>query len=298
MARRLIRRTTDLVAIGFVIAFSLTTGRQVIEWWREEPAEPRSSRVTAVDAGRLLAPDQPLLLQFGDLPVEMSQLVVRTDPQNAWNRLQERIQETLAQAGAASDTAGSQFLSQKRAASELRVLELAASESPVAELECGAVFRFADQFAGAFAVFFGPGENRAERVLAGRLLAWGFLLPEGSAGWRLYQFQRRAQEAEREPVPVTGPAGSRRLLSAGSATSGTLVAFRGPGSLTDWRRHFDNWYVRNGWIPAVDWVQTDSTAGARYRHGLAATERLAEVRLVKNESGEVTGLLQFPGAGE
>ncbi|MCY2962602.1 MAG: hypothetical protein NT069_02945, partial [Planctomycetota bacterium] len=250
-----------------------------------------------VDPSQLGARGEPLLVEFGDLPVRMYQVTMTGDPESAWSELHNRVRAVLtsepSNAVAESDNAS------EPAASEKRILELASQLEPSEEIaRTGGVFRFSEWFAGAFSIRYGTGETRADQIRSGRLVAWGLLVPNGTDGWRIFQFERTgvATEADRSQIPA--PPGGMRILATGSEAAGRLVAFRGSGRLSDWRDHFASWFAGHKWEIAREWGGSLDTTGALYQRITSRGSEWAEIRLLLDDAGSIRAVVQIYGAGD
>src|SRR5262245_20311681 len=80
VSRKIARRTTDLIAVGVVLIGGLSIGRQVVEWWRDEPAQGAAApQASGIDP----TGDGPLRLEFGDYPLAMERQTIVGDQDSA-----------------------------------------------------------------------------------------------------------------------------------------------------------------------------------------------------------------------
>jgi hypothetical protein len=271
--------------IGIVLATSLTVGRQLIEWWHDDsgiegPRSPLGVDIPAWD-GR----DGPLLVEFGRLPVQMRQELIRGSLADAQQALRDWLARSLATSSPAADRGGE---------NEKRILELVSQlPPPVIWTRAGLVTDFEEQLLGSLAIRLGPGKTLPERILAGRLTAWGLLWPAPNGDWRLYEFQRVASPSVDDPLRIDGPPESVRLLAVGHAESGALLAFRGPGTLAGWQSAFDEELTAHGWQRLGNWQGPGGSRGVQFSRPHRRGRELADLRLVRDNSGTLLAMVQI-----
>lgn len=283
--RRLTGRAVDLAVIGVVLATSLTVGRQLIDWWHDDSGLEIPRPPVGVDLPAWDGHDGPLLVEFGRLPVRMRQELVRGSLAEAQQALRDRLARSLAANPPASATGG---------ANEQRILELVSQlPPPVIWTREGLVTDFEEQLLGALAIRLGPGETLPERIRAGSLTAWGLLWPAPNGAWRLYEFQRLATASNNDPLRLAGPPESVRLLAIGQAESGALLAFRGPGTLGGWQSSFDEELISQGWQRLGNWQGPEGSRGVQFFRPHAGGRELADLRLVRDNSGTLLAMVQI-----
>ncbi|MFN7766294.1 MAG: hypothetical protein ACK5UC_03745 [Planctomycetaceae bacterium] len=270
--------------IGIVLATSLTVGRQLIEWWHDDSGLEGPRAPVGVDLPAWDGHDGPLLVEFGRLPVQMRQELIQGSLDEAQQALRDRLARSLASSPQASDSRG---------ANEQRILELVSQlPPPVIWTRAGLVTDFEEQLLGALAIRLGPGETLPERILTGRLTAWGLLWPAPDRAWRLYEFQRVASTSNDDPLRIDGPPESVRLLAVGHAESGALLAFRGPGTLGAWQSAFDEELTSHGWQRLGNWQGPEGSRGAQFSRPNPRGRELADLRLVRDNSGTLLAMVQ------
>lgn len=275
----------DVAVIGIVLATSLTVGRQLIEWWHDDSGLEGPRPPIGVDLPAWDGRDGPLLVEFGRMPVRMRQELVRGSLAEAQQALRDRLARSLASSLPAAGSSG---------ANEQRILELVSElPPPVLWTREGLVTDFEEQLLGALAIRLGPGETLSERILAGRLAAWGLLWPAEEGAWRLYEFQRVNSTSDDDPLRINGPPESVRLLAVGHAESGALLAFRGAGTLGGWQSDFDEELTAHGWQRLGNWQGPDGSRGVQFSRPHPGGRELADLRVVRDNSGTLLAMVQI-----
>ena len=285
VARRMTSRTTDLIAIGLVVAASLTFGRQVLQWWHAAP----SPTTTAAPASQPPWEDplQPVALEFGDLPLSMTRQTVVGDADAAVAALVRHCER-----GAAA--ARSPWRDWD--AAERQLLARTEGLTPVAE-EAGVwqVYVIDRQFPMAAGVRrFASGANEAARGHP-RLVCWGMAMPAGESAWKLFLFQGAVQG---HPVPtglpeVPLPPDGQRSLSLRDERGGMLVGFSGKGSPPQWIQFYDDWFAERGWSAEEGWLSAGGAWSARFRKPGVPEAGRVEIQFAEAANRELTGLLQI-----
>jgi hypothetical protein len=123
-----------------------------------------------------------------------------------------------------------------------------------------------------------------------RVVVWGIAAPMGKAEWTLCTFQLATGSAEvgRGPVEVPLPPGGHRTLSM-QAEGTRTVALSGPDRPGQWKRFYDEWFMRQGWRSAASW----RPFGAAWRARFAAPDRggLVDIHFGPDGRGGLSGLL-------
>jgi hypothetical protein len=280
-------RTTDLIAIGLVIAASLTFGRQILQWWHAAPPPaPATPAAPATGAPweNLL---QPVSLEFGDLPLSMTRQTVIGDGGAAVEALVRHCER-----GAAA--ARSPWRDWD--AAEQQLLARTEGLTPVAE-EAGVwqVFVIDREFPMVAGVRrFVSSEKEAARGNP-RLVCWGMAMPAGESAWNLFVFQGAVAgnvgHAVLPAVPL--PRDANRNLSLRDERGSMLVGFSAQGSPAEWTEFYDDWFGAQGWSSEDGWISAGGAWSARFRKPAAPQAGRVEIQFAEGANRELTGLLQI-----
>src|SRR5262245_36752603 len=87
IARRIASRTTDLIAIGVVLAAALSFGREIVVWWRAEPPTVTIDAAAEAPAALWETPGAAVTLDFGDRPLSLARQSVSGEHDRALEAL-------------------------------------------------------------------------------------------------------------------------------------------------------------------------------------------------------------------
>jgi len=285
LARRMRGRTTDLIAIGVVLVAGLSFGRQVTEWWRDEPAKETPAD-NAATTGGWGDGGAPVTLEFGDSPFAMSRQSVPGDREQALKRLRERcrtIVESISEPTRPLDDA------------ERAILTKTKTLKPIAE-QPGHWRLY--EIVSQFTMICGVRDVRPNNPeTSSRVVCWGMAFPMSERSWNLYVFtETTAPSTALSGLPdVPVAPGGRRILSLKEDCGGSLVGFSGNGSPQSWSRFYDNWFKSHGWHAPHGWNHAPGNHAARFVPQEANQLGSVDIQLGEDGSGAVMGLISRIG---
>jgi hypothetical protein len=228
LARIIAGRATDLFAVGLVLMVGLSAGKQIVAWWRVEPAS--MSHPVAVGADELADWDARAVdVTIGDSGATLSRRIISGDRSSAEQALAKLCSDVSARAAASAEQ-----VSADEAAWLRRIETLPTAIETGDSLD--AVYLPPAPLPQAVAVrqVSGRSADGADH----RITATAWALPFGEQRWLLYATPFVAQSGE----PVTGelalPPGARRILGWSDENGAAVVAFEGGGSLQDWSGYY------------------------------------------------------------
>lgn len=256
------RRALDLFVIAWVAAVGMTTGRQLIDWWREDPSTaPQPVRDTGGDWYR-----RPVEFSIGQrgLPLYRSPFVgTRAEVER---QLLQRVQSHLKDA-VLPDTPPD--------ADEQSFLEKLRTELPIAtDHGRGTLYRWPAPWPGVVGTL-PAGETE-------RIITHGFAVPSGNEKWTVYVLSSLARRGKSDSNPIL-PSGAVPLLSWTDEEGRRVSTFRGTGSLTEWATFWQQQHRSED--RAVHEV-SESAATLQFRTDKFVTE----IQLQRAEDGMLTGV--------
>ena len=292
VARRVARRTTDLLAIALVLIAGLGLGRQLIGWW-SEPETPAPIMEPATG----LRSETPLTLEFGDSAFALERTPVAGSRETALARLVDACA-----AIAASPTAQLGPPTPPTPA-EVRLIAAAAALEPVREdpdrwriqVVDGPVIMAAalSQSSERSDPTLEPGDSRTNESQSPGVLCWGLAFPADESRWVLYTF-RPAAESTSSAVPEIAaclPRGSRQVLSAVDAAGDRFTMFEGPGPLDAWQRSITACLETAGYHESTRSQLTTSGWTARFEPSGTQHLPAIEIYITPSESNTLTGIV-------
>ena len=305
LPRLITSRTTDLLAIAIVLIASLTMGRQMLEWWQDEPP-------AVLDMGPLEnlgaewgGNSRPVTLEFGDSPLSMTRQVLSAgNIKAALDSVRQRCQTVLLESGppAAEPDKG-----------ELEQLETLSKLTP--ELEQPGLWQVYT-ISGGLPLVIGvktftakSGKTAAASPPDGRrVICWGLVFPGLSPGsWTTYTFTRRPADVgdSRDNLirdfdlgRLTLPADCRRTVVMQEAGQSGLLGFQGAGRSDDWQRHFSGWLGEQGWSLPEGWQAVKGGWTGRFvrREPGRVDDSTLQIQCYQQPTGQGVGLIQlYPG---
>ncbi|HUG92894.1 MAG TPA: hypothetical protein VML55_18780 [Planctomycetaceae bacterium] len=286
ISRRIARRTTDLLAISLVLVAGLGLGRQIVSWWRSEPA-PAGAAADVTASSPWNAQGVPLTLEFGDLPFAVERTPV--------TGTRETVAERLAEACAVrADSTDAPAIAVNPA--EQRLLDALAGLEPVRQragrwqvhLVDGPVLISVASRDANNAVPDPNGPASAPR----RVVCWGLAFPTDNDQWTLYTFRpvEAPARASAGEAAACLPPGSRRILSARAADGGSLTAFEGTGTLETWKQSMETCLNQAGYhaigesrLPSSGWNARFASSDGR--------STVIDVHVFRSTAGTLSGMI-------
>lgn len=256
------RRALDLFVIAWIAAVGMTTGRQLVDWWREDPATaPQPVMDTGEDWYR-----RPVEFSVGQrgLPLYRSPFVgTRSDVER---RLMQLIQTRLKDSPVPKAPADEP---------ERSMLDQLKSQLPIAtDHGKGTLYRWPAPWPGVV--------GTVSAADAERIISHGFAVPSGQDKWTIFILSSLAlcrPENSRSPFPP----GATPMLSWTDEFGRQVSTFRGTGSLTEWVQLWEATYGDQ--LHTVRAV-TETAATLQFR----TTEFVTDIQIQRADDGKLTGI--------
>ncbi len=284
LARRIARRTTDLLAISLILIGGLTVTRRIIIWWKTDPQQVAPG-VHSEFAPEVLAPwsshASGSLLDFGTMPFSLRRWQIAGDLETALDHMQQHLRKLLTVPMRAEDIP-------QETPAEAKLLEGILAIDPVEGDPHGQWWIY--RLPGTLNMVLGVKLVDEKR----RIAAWGLLFPVTEEYWTLISVEPRsavASDDEQSPLlpipPETVP-----TLSLRDPLAGAIVSFRGKGPPAVWRKHFDTSAKEAGWTRG-EAPQTSSEGGAlTYLKTVGEKRFRVDVQFVSSKD-HWTGVMQM-----
>lgn len=291
VARKIRRRTTDLLGIGIVTIGCLTVASYVSEAWRTDtPPVAPPAHSTGWD------PAAGTILQFGSMRQSLHQQIVHGSRDEALAQLAGNCQSAAGSARAAlADNA------REAPAEEQRLLELLATREPDEVLPDGRQRHKIDGLLPMIVVAGTPAIDSRQIAVStdaapSRVLSWGIALPVDEASWSLLTLQPTdstgADTVSHGPIPL--PPDGERTLDITGHDGGRLLCFRGPGPGRRWVRELDRQFLQQRWQPLRPWSQSGHGGwSATYSQRDETGRTRADIQLARQPDGNWVGVLQI-----
>jgi hypothetical protein len=283
LARKITRRTTDLIVIGFIVIGGLTVAQRLLVWWKTDPAETLADPEIVFSRAALApwgAGPQGVAIDLAGKPLTLLRRTFEGTHAEAAGFLRRECRETVA--------AGEVTLPELTP-EETRLTETLRKHPPV---EADPAGRWALHEIGA-PLSMTLGVRRADAPgTVDRVVCWGLLLPLAERSWSILQIMPRpTRGAEQVVDPLPLPAGVQPGLAVRDELGGQVVTFSGVGPVDVWRRHFDQLATMRQWVAAVEWSIQPEAASAAWSTPGPADARV-DLRLTRVDGGW-TGLIHI-----
>lgn len=310
LGRRISSRTTDLLAIAIVLIASLTMGRQMLQWWHEEPP-------SVLDMGPLEnlgtewgANSQPVSLEFGDSSISMTRQVLPSGgPQAALDSVRQRCQAILVESNSPGTPRDQAESDQLDALSKLTPETEQPGSWQLYTITGGLPMVVGVKSFDSAAKTSGTEKMPATNPSDGRrVVCWGLVFPGLSPGsWTAYTFVRRpavsgdsprTQSQDIELSRLELPAGAQRTLLMQESEQSGLLGFQGAGQTEGWQQHFSTWFQKQGWNQSESWQPLQGGWSGRFvrREPGRMEDSTIQVQCYQQKTGQGVGLIQwFPG---
>lgn len=256
------RRVLDLFVISWVAAVGLTTGRQLVDWWREDTGTvPQPVRDTGEDWYR-----RPVEFSVGQRGVPMHRSPFVGTRAEVERRLMQLVQSRLKDAPLPENSPHDD---------ERAFLQKLKAELPIAtDHGRGTLYRWPAPWPGVIGTL--PSEG------AERIIAHGFAVPSGEDKWTIFVLSALALSGSQDSRSNL-PSGAVPLLSWTDEAGRRVATFRGTGSLAEWVAFWEQQY----------WEETrtvrdvhDDTATLQFR----SQQFVTDIQLQRAEDGKLTGV--------
>lgn len=266
LSKTLRRRALDLVAIGIVIAATLTLGRQMAAWWRTSPESVNqfsdSARLLAGTEGIWSETDQPVFVEFGGVPYHLQREAVVGDEKAAQARLAQRV---LAFVNLTSEELRPDATKERlRAAIKRLNPVLSKSRTEVYIID------------GPAPVVVGTKRNENSGQASHQIICWGIFYPSGNEQWTTWLFSRSTSLEHAAFGKLTDllPDSALPVMSLRSRNGSSIVSFRHNdsehafdsthGLERQYMKHFDSALSSDGWRSLSGWHRSKEMIAASY----------------------------------
>lgn len=274
LARRMTRRAIDLFVISFLIVVGLSTGQQLIEWWRVDPASaPEPPMVNPVD---LDWNRTPVTIQFGSASTSLERMPF------AGGRKQ--LDEELTRLGKAIVTT-TEIVPSVMEEAERDWLEALQAAPPVFwDSTRGNVYRRHEPLPSFVATRFN--EQSGNDLITQRIVGWGLAFPTAPGEWTIYVFHpRSAKSAQAESTARIGlPPGAQNITSLEGSDDCQWRVFQGRGDIAGWVQHFEE-QLGTGALVSRD--ISENSANLKYRR----ERTLSDIQIRRERDGRLTGVI-------
>jgi len=287
VARRITSRTTDFLAISIVLVATLTLGRQIFVWWHVAPPSESAAQQAGPPQAAWEGDQQPVALEFGDLPVSVTRQIISGEPAAVVAALVRNCEIA---------TRAAERPLRERDETEDRLLERLANSKPAAE-ESGTwqVHVVDDRFLLVAGLRRLPDGQSGEAARSEwRLVCWGIGMPAGPEVWTTFVMQGTggASSSRGGALDVPIPPDSRRSLSLKDERGAALVGFSGAGEPDRWMQFYDRWFAGRGWTSSDGWSVGQDVWSARFAGPGESDRERVELRFARDRRGELAGLWQ------
>ena len=286
LARRMRRRTLDLIVIGVVLIAGGVVGRLLVEAYRrpmDGPPDP------SANASPGFAEELPVDLDFGEAEFALARQIVEGSTEDAATKLAELLRSKI-------ETA----LPPAEAPNETERQVIAAARKRPAFLEQSGEWslhaldeRFGMQV-GLRNVSNAQGDTSQQNW---RVTVWGLSLPTGENRWSLYAVTPGGRTQSPAADQTSGllpelPPGALRTLRIEDARGEFVLGFSGAGPVDSWRTFFEKRFAREGLV-GTGWVLGPDRVSARF---IAPTDgpspgSVVSLELTRDAEGQWRGLL-------
>lgn len=281
LARRLLRRTIDLLVVAFLVVVGLSTGSQLIEWWRTDANEitPDLADLVGID---LDWHRTPIMLRFGNASTSLERI--------PFHGKRQQLEEELVRIGQAIVN-DSEIGSSPPDQAERDWLTALQGAAPVFwDSTRGNVYRRDEPLPSFVATRFvdagmnGPAQEGD--VSSQRIVGWGLAFPSGANDWTIYVFHpdsAKSTQAENRPA-IALPDGASNITNLSGSDGCQWRVIQGRGELASWVQHFDRQFGTGHQVARAIHTQT---ASLKYRRDRILTD----VHIRQEPDGRLTGVL-------
>lgn len=281
LARRLLRRTIDLLVVAFLVVVGLSTGSQLVEWWRTDASQisPDVSDLVSID---LDWNRTPIMLRFGEASTSLERI--------PFHGKRGQLEEELVRIGQSIVTT-SEIGSAPPEVAELDWLTDLQAAAPVFwDSTRGNVYRRDEPLPSFVATRFVDSSAKVPaqdgEAPVQRIVGWGLAFPSGADDWTIYVFHpdsAKSPQAENRPV-IALPEGASNVTNLSGSDGCQWRVIQGRGELASWVQHFDRQFGTGQTVARVIHTQT---ASLKYRRDRILTD----VHIRREPDGRLTGVL-------
>lgn len=280
LARRIARRTTDLLAIAIVAAALASIAGRLTGWWRTS-AEDLAVRPPGAAAAPWSTAGQGVSLAFGERFDSLEKRRLAGDREQAVAALLEACRNIVAEAPVPIPPPD---------AAERSLLEHLGSHRP--DQSRSGRWRL-HRLEGPLPIVLGTRSVEADfsAAHAWRVVCWGLAVPSGESEWTLVTLRATAAPGEGALPGIELPAGCRRILALGTPAGDGLTTFAGDGAADGWREHFDGWFERQGWRRMGNWTVWETGWTAKFVREREPPGASADVSFQRTADGRWNGVV-------
>ncbi|MBM79048.1 MAG: hypothetical protein CMJ78_00445 [Planctomycetaceae bacterium] len=290
--RKLASRTTDLIAMAFVLIAGLIVGERIIGWWAEQEEEAIPA-LAGVDP-RWDIGGAPVDVDLGEFPYTLRRQSFNGDERLAIGRMAATC-VTLLEAQEDEPLENLEFNQ-----SEGKVLSRISGEPIVADKEGKwRVYEMKGLLPSVVAVVPGAEEASQDKtdVTGWRLAAWAFAYPIGKAStWLSFSFAKTS--VTDLPVPqfpdIKLPTNTQRMLTVRSDRAGSMMSFKSGLRARAWVDDFHSLVDAAGW--KLTGKQDRPVLTRQYELTKDGIRLTLDVRAENHDGGSAMGMINLmPG---
>ena len=275
LSRKISSRTTDLLAVAILAVGLLAIGGNLSRWWQKSPEDAAHSNERLKKSTAWGSAGDGVSLEWGDLNYAVHRQRLTGDAESIGEQLKAIVIRRFPKIPLPN--------SPPKQAEQKLLKEL--ESIPITQvLDADTRLYLLGEQLPMILLTKPTGESR-------RVICWARAFPRAENDWIAFLFfpseKKELTNPDFQPIPL--PPDSRRIQTIQEAGQRSWTAFRGPGPVLDWHRHFDKWFTDQAWNQNREWSRTPTgwSAGFGSRKG----ERQADVWLNQQASGEWTGMI-------
>lgn len=295
LARRIVRRTSDLLAISIVAVALISIGGQLSDWWSTDSDEVASATrlnnpLSATDP-RWGSGQTPVAMQFGELPQVLERTVVRGTHDKASRALIANCQQVVQ-----SQPIPSSPIEE----SERNLLDRVQLLKPLYEGRgTWAIYRISAPLTMVvgtrhFSVLPSSKSSRSGPEEKHRVVCWGIAIPQDEDRWTLLTMATAGLQASTSGIQQFElPQGCRRLLSLQGKDGSAIIGLEGEGLASEWLKFFGRQFDSRGWQTLESTQTAQNGWRAHYRIPGETSEGQVAIQIHTTESSGLIGLIML-----
>jgi len=291
LAKRIARRTTDVLVILLLGISLVSIGGKLRDWWQDARGPGVHPKLAADQwLGHSLpwgVDGRPVAIDFGSNPYTVERQTLRGTAAEASQTLMARCRWHSAHAEAPTTAANK---------NESVLLKTLADQRPVANGGDWRLYRIdypTRMFVGVRRCHTRPQNppDGSRQKPTDRVVSWGILFPFRDQQWTTFLFHPVRGSAEFDMPQFELPESARQLMSIRSETAGAVVAFAGTGPLGDWQTHFESWFAERQGVKFRDWTTDKQCCTARFGLEQDTGSLWIDVLFSNTNSNRLSGVL-------